>query len=488
MLRTLLRSLSLWDRNPRYRQDMFDLMNMSLDDLSSHLLAIGGTGSGKTSKLRLTPRDAFRRGGDQIGALWAGVKPDEYANALAVVRSAGCEDRLLHLKPGNGFTYNFLAYELNDRPGGNAVTATNLLQDLNRQLNASKGESDDFWANLFGRKAQCGITIAHYALRDRVTIEAVYQLILSAPVSFEQVASDAFRAKSYCFDLLKRAESNVANADEHRQLKQAATFFLSEAIQLGDKARQAAVSQVIAVLTPFLQEPLYSVVNATRSTFKPTMPNEGYIAMMDAPVMVLGDAGRFFQTLVTTQVIEASLARTDTSCLTLIIRDELQKLIGDANKEAMWLSVARSTRTAFVAGVQSIPTLQSAMGGNRAEQELHSLLANYSTKCVLSNPCKVTNSYFSDAWGEHREEFLSVSENKSEEDWDLLNMITGNDRLVFSMSEQVRPRCPIESFSKLRRGGPVNDWLIDFFLTQSGRTYGPAGAPFKRVTFTQELL
>lgn len=467
--------------------DSLDKLGMSIEDACSHILAIGGTGSGKTSVLKILLIDILRRGGRNVGCLWAGVKPDEVENFKKIIAAAGAKDRMMILTPGL-FTYNFLAHEMSV---GSPRTATQLLLDLNKIVSRSSGNSDEsFWANLFEKMCSSAIAICWLAKRkgdgndSSLTIEDVYKLISSSPANYEQAGSDAFK-NSLCFQMLRLAERNIINDSDRRLYTQAATFFMAEAVSLGSKARGAAISQVSAVISPFLQSPLYETVACDESSFTPEMAITGSCVMMNASIMSCGIGGALFQSLLATQVTEAALRRATPTHMTLIVRDELQMLIGDANKEAMNLSVARSQKLSFVSGVQSIPTLQAAMGGNNAEQELHSLLANYSTKMILSNPCSKTNKYFSEAWGDSLQEFVSVSESKEEEPLDLLNMLTGNDRLLFSVSTQLTPRCPVDAFHSLRRGGKANRLCVDFFLTQAGRTYGPDYSPYKLVTFKQ---
>ena len=462
------------------KRDSLDELDMQITDLLSHLIAIGGTGSGKTSTMIKILIDVFRRGGTDIGCLWAGVKPDEIENFLKVMKHANALDQVIVLTPGE-FTYNPLAFELEV---GSPNSATELFMNLNKLLNkASRDGDESFWVNLFEKMCRFAIIICWLAKRTP-TIEDVYNLIVGSPSSFEQAASENFRG-SFCFQMLQQAEANIKNDSERRLYSQAATFFMSEAVGLGSKARGAAISQTSAVFSPFLQSPIYETCVCEKSTFTPEMAINGYRVMMNAPILSCGIGGTLLQSLLTTQVTEHALRRRTPTHTTLVVRDELQMLIGDATKEAMNLSVARSQRLGFISGVQSLPTLQAAMGGNNAEQELHSLLANYSSKIILSNGCARTNSYFSDAWGTSLQEFVSVSENKQEEELDLLNMLIGNDRLLFTVSTQLTPRCPPESFLALRRGGPANKKLVDFYLTRAGRTYGPDGSPFKLVTFKQ---
>ena len=126
------------------------------------------------------------------------------------------------------------------------------------------------------------------------------------------------------------------------------------------------------------------------------------------------------------------------------------------------------------------------MGGDGlGEQRALSLLGNFNTQLTLANQCVETNKVISEGWGQHREDFVSVSENKQEEDLDLMNLLLGNDRLLFSVGQQLAPRCSPAAFLDLRRGGPENKFIVDAFLTQGGKTFGHDNSPFTRVSFKQ---
>ena len=468
---------------PWRRRDSLDMLDMSLTDICSHVLAIGGSGSGKTSVLKVWLVDVFRRGGKSVGAIVAAVKADEWDNMQAIAKRAGVTNRLVRLAPKT-FTFNFLAWQLS-QPGSTPQSAASLLNDLNRLSNKTSGGSDEqFWANLFNKTAVAAITICWLARKNRCTVETVYQLIVSSPSSFENLKNESYRERSFCFQLMREAEANLQTEDDRRQLRQAVSFFTQEALQLGDKARGAAISQVLAVLTPFLQGDLYDIVCCEEDTFSPEDPSRGKIVVIDFPTMVYGDGGRFIIALILKQVTQHSLSRRRPKTTTLVIRDELPEIVGDPAEEVSNMALARSTRTAFVSGVQSVPTLQESLGGSQGEQAVHSVISNYATKLVLSTACPKTAEMFSTAWGEARENFVSVSETKDHEDFNLLDFFT-DDRLLFSLNQQLVPRCPPDAMLRLRRGGRGNRYRVDFFLCQAGRTYGANAYPFKLVTFKQ---
>ncbi len=464
------------------RKRLSALSMLGLDDLMalcSHLFLIGGSGSGKTSALKIIMAEILDRG---VGCVWGCVKSDEAENAISVINSTCMKDCLLHLVPGK-FCFNFLSYELS-REGGTADSAARMLKRLNDQLMRTSGkQSESFWENLFYQFLHYSIAVCYFAYGDRITIEHVYQMINSTPSSRERAKSDAFQ-NSECFKILEAAEKRIDNAGDQRLYQLAVNFLLDGQLELGSKARSSAVSQCNALLSPFLLSPMYETV-CGESTFTPDMPLEGYCVVLDAPVLTHQQAGILFQSLISLMVIEEALRRSNPERITAIVRDEYQMLISDPEFEAMALSVARSHGLAFIAATQNIPLLHSAMGGDAAgEQQMLALLANHNTQLVLANRCSVTNSHFSQAFGSHREQFISVNESEPEDAKDLYGLIFGSDNYRFSTSEQLVPRLTPDDFLSLRRGGKTHRYLVDAFLTQGGRTYGD-GCPFKLVSFSQ---
>ncbi len=470
----------MWPFSKRRRLSALAMLGLEdLMALCSHIFLIGGSGSGKTSALKIIMAEILDRG---VGCVWGCVKSDEAENAISVINSTSMRNRLLHLVPGK-FCFNFLSYELG-RKGGTADSAARLLKRLNDQMMRTSGkQSESFWENLFYQFLHFSIVICHFAFREQVTIEHVFKLINSTPSSLERAKSDEFR-NSDCFRFLRQAESSITTESEQRLYQMAVDFILNGQLELGSKARSAAVSQCNALLAPFLLSPMYETV-CGESTFTPDMPLSGYCAVLDAPVLTYQQAGVLFQSLISMMVIEEALRTSNPERITAIVRDECQMLISDPEFEAIALSVARSHGLAFIAATQNIPLLHSAMGGDAVgEQQMLALLANHNTQLVLANRCSVTNNHFSQAFGTHREQFISVNESEPEEANDLYDLMFGNDNYRFSANEQLVPRITPDDFLSLRRGGKPHGYLVDALLTQGGRTFED-GCPFKQVTFSQ---
>ena len=464
----------------RRRQNPLGMLGLSdAASLCSHLFLMGGSGSGKTSILRILMSEIINRG---VGCLWLCVKNDEAQNAIGVINSTTMRDRLIHLAPGQeNCRFNFLAWELQK---GSPTTAARLLERLNQQLMRSNGDREEqFWANLFFRYLKNSIVICWFAFREKANIEHVYQLITSTPNSIEHSKSEMFYS-SHCYQMINSAEGNLQSESERREFEMAVTFLLKETMQLGDKARTAGVTQSTAILTPFLTSPIYETT-CNDSTFTPDMALDGHCVVLDAPVLTHKTSGMLFQSLVTMLTIEEALRRPDPQCTTAIVRDEVQMLIADPAFEAMAMSVARSHKLAFVSATQSIPTLHAMLGGTaEAEVQMHSQLGNYNTQLILANRCSVTNNHYSQAFGNQREQFIGVSETPPKEHLDMMSLVFGSDDYLYSTNEQMVPRVEPSRFLELRRGGTAHRFLIDAFFTQGGRTYD--GCPYKLVTFSQK--
>ncbi|QDS91435.1 AAA-like domain protein [Roseimaritima multifibrata] len=468
---------------PFRRPDSLKMLGLSTEDICSHIFAIGASGSGKTSLLKILMEDIIRR---DVSVLWACVKADESENAIRVIKKAGKEHKLKHLVPGK-FTFNFLYFELT-RTGGTPATATQLFQRLNNLITKSSGRKEEaYWANLFEKMMTYAITLCHMAKKNGspISVEDVYQFIVTSPSSFEQVGTKLFKS-SFCYQVLSAAERNLQTDSERRQYTQAASFILEQIISIGSKGRGSVLTQCSSVLSPFLVDPLYSTVCSETSNFTPEMPLDGYCVVMDFPVLVYQQGGILFQSLIMLMVMEAALRRKNPKQITALVRDECQYLIADPDFEAKVQSVARSHKLAFISSAQNLPLIQSAMGGDSvAEQHMLATFANFNTRLVLANSCSRTNSYFSDAWGSSRENFVTVSEAKPERKIDPMNMLFGIDEYTVSVSQQLTPRCPPDFFLALRRGGKSNKKIVDAFLTQGGRTFGKERSPFRLVSFKQ---
>jgi hypothetical protein len=207
---------------------------------------------------------------------------------------------------------------------------------------------------------------------------------------------------------------------------------------------------------------------------------------MDAPILVYQEGGLLLQNLIVLMTQEAALRSTNRGSYCAIMRDEAQCLVADPAFDMTVQSVSRESKLIHFTAAQNLPLLKSAFGGDMAaEQIVLAWLANYRTKFALANICNDTNMYYSTAFGQHKEQFISLNEHEPNgEQEGLYDTIFGANSFRFCTSEQMYHRVPPERFHSLRRGGPKYGYLIDAFMTMGGHTFDN-GLPFQLVTFSQ---
>lgn len=472
------RALRQIRRNNILRQIHLD----STQKLTSHVFLMGASGSGKSSLIKRVMKELLDCG---FPCIWFTVKNSEPIDALHLIGSSKMKHRLIHLKPGY-FTFNFAAYELG-RVGGGAASLAKLLERLSDMLNrqSSGGEDAGFWRGLFSACMEHAATICHLAFGEQVTLEDIYKLINLCPASLAQLKTEEYK-KQHFYTVSSQAQANISTQAEAHAFEQAATFFLHRVATIGEKARGAMITSTSNVLGPLLRSPVHETLCAPESTFTPELALAGYCVVVDFPILTYGAPALLLQNLISIMVMECALRNSAPEHVTIFVKDEFQLLCAAPEFECMAMSVSRAHGICMLAAVQSLPLLRVAMGGNQqGEQYALSLLGNFNTQAVFANQCSDTCSYYNRAWGQHREDFVSINETKPDEDFDLMRFLFGPDNFLFSVSPQLTDRCPVENFINLRRGGKNYRLWVDMYLTQGGMRFGPDGNPFKLVSFKQ---
>ena len=444
---------------------------------------MGASGSGKSSLIKRLMKELLNEG---MGVVWFSVKTSEPNEAIQIIHSSKMKDRLLHLVPGQ-FTFNVAQYEMS-RPGGSAASLARLLERLSDMVNrqSSGGEDGSFWKGLYSAAMEHASTLCWLAYRDKVTLKHIFELINGCPASTVQMQAKEFKSQFF-YLTVKLAESEAATTGERHACEQAVKFFAERVVHIGDKARGAMTTSCSNVLGPLMRSPVYETLCQESSTFVPEMALDGHCVVIDYPILLHGQPALLLQNLLSLMITECALRNHSPNRITVFLKDEYQLLCASPEFDSMAMSVARSHGICTIAATQSLPLLRVAMGGSQQGEQLAlSLLGNFNTQVVFANQCADTCQYYSRAWGEHREDFLTINESKSEEQVDLMHLIFGPDRFLFSVSQQMTPRCPVESFINLRRGGEMNRLVVEAYLTQGGLRFGPDGSPFKRISFRQQ--
>lgn len=459
---------------------LLDDIGLNRESLHTHFYLSGETGAGKTTIIKALLY-SYLCLLERVGGLHACVKPDEASWVSDLVSQTPMKDRLIILRLGE-FRFNVASWEI-FRKGGSPESFTRMMLLLNAIQQRSRGGSDgeqSFWENLFHDCMFYAASICALAYGKQVTLEHIHSFITSMPGSREEIKSERY-LKSFCCRAMMVAQDKATKPQEIRTLKAATEYVLSTQLNLGSKAKSAAVQNCLSILGPFMISPFWETFSQPDSTFTPDKPFEGFYAVMDVPVLVHGPAALLSQAMLFKLVVEAGLRQVKPELTTLLLRDECSSVITDPFEENLWFSVARSFKLSFWSACQNINLLTLAFGGD--ETAAKGWLANHITKFACGNTCTDTGRYFSTLYGEHKEHFHSFNERPpSEQVSDAMEAVFGNGGFTSGSSTSYHARVPIDSFLHLKRGG-APEYQVQSYM--SGRELYPDGLPYQLVTFNQ---
>ncbi|MCE9564621.1 MAG: TraM recognition domain-containing protein [Planctomycetes bacterium] len=435
---------------------------LTLHQAYEGILAMGGTGSGKSSTFAHLLRALMER---DVGMLILTAKASDASEILAVARSAGREGDVRLFEPGGPFRFNFLDFELNSR-GGSIASASQMLADLvDFSMKASSQKSNEpFWPMASARSLRMALQIIHHAT-GTCDVESLYRFVTSFPANRDSLISPEWRDRSFCSRMLLHAESMGETPD----VSMAGDYVLQEWPSLGERTAGSIQANTINTLEKFLTGPARELVGSGESNLTPDDILDGRIVVVNTPALVFREPGRFIQLAWKLATVQAVLRRdlAVNPRPVCIWADEAQ--LHACPADSMVQAVARSHRLINVAITQNIPLLQAAMGD---KEQAMAWLANLVTKFIFSNTDRETNEYFSSQLGQSKQLFMSG--NQPTGPADLLGEWMGQEEKQGSagFSEQMLADVLPEHFgSKLRKGGAENGLMVDAYVFQGGRRF-----------------
>jgi hypothetical protein len=485
------------------------------------------TGSGKALALAFL---AARFQGDQrFGGLVLTAKPDDlsqwvsYCRDLEMTDAEIC-DRLLVVEPpgdrhpmlvwpqargGDGRErpeplelpvcrgLNFMDYEF--RAGRGTRKSGGLTQDIVSLFvnclspgGASVSRADPYWDDalrellthavdlvVFGTRA-VGIQAGRLDAEPRLTLEDLTEVIRTAPQSRAEAASSAWRnpKTSLCWRFLHAANEQLAkcgrlHAEEEegrfRDLVQTVDYWMSAFPSLNDRTRSVVVSSFTSKATGLLRHPLRELLCgdvASGPIAVPEVTHQGKIVILNLPVKLYGEVGRFAQAIWKTVWQRATERRTallrggdGAQSPVFLWADESQYFV--TREDALFQQTARSARAATVYLTQSISNYYAALGGESSRPVIDSLLGNLQTKIFHANGDPVTNEWAEKLFGHWK---MPVSSSG----------LSGGGPST-SNSETPQPLVPASRFTTLAKGGRNHKKVVQGYVFQGGRTWDGDG-------------
>jgi hypothetical protein len=434
------------------------------------ILAIGATGSGKSSTLQHLMLALMRRG---CGMLFLTAKGSDFNEIFAVAREAGRDGDLVRFAP-RGPKFDFLNHELTE--GGSIISAGQFLGDLVNFASRTQlqGGNEPFWPLAAKEALQHCMTIAYKANR-RCSIEELFHAAVSLPTSLADLETKQFQ-EGFCYQCLREATEH----GEDHDLWLARDYALRRWPRLGDKTSSGIQAHMMQVLNPFMHGDVRDLLSGEGSCVSPTDVINGKIVVVDMPVLTFREPGQWAQMVWKLSTIRAALRRvlTPESRDVVVWADEAQ-FHALASVDSMTQAVARSHRLINVNITQNLPLLISTL---KSREDALAWIANLQTKFIFANGDKDTNEYFAGLLGQRRRFFGSCNFSQG---FDLMGDLLGTvQQGSYGGSEQLDFNVRPEEFTQLCKGGHENGCIVSCFVFQGGRKFSN-GKTYIKTSFKQ---
>lgn len=400
----------------------------------------GGTGSGKTSGSgRAIAREFIRAG---FGGLVLTAKPDDLLQWVRYLRAAGLTDaqiseRLIVVEPPGGRHpssvwptravggretqepldlpvcqgFNFLEYE--HAASGLTQDIVSLFLNTMSAGGAAVSKSDPYWDEALRELLTHAVDLAVWGTKaidgqPSIRLEDLVAIIRTAPQSRTEAASTAWRnpTVSRCWRLIEAANERLAKQGQISvgrlgDLSHTIDYWMNDFPSLSDRTRSVIVSSFTAKAAGLLRHPLRELLCSKGSSPVNAFPertHEGKIVVLNLPVKLYGEVGKFAQTIWKTIWQRATERRVGTLDRgwgqhrpVFLWADESQYFI--SREDALFQQTARSALAATVYLTQNISNYYAALGGDSSKSATDSLLGNLQTKIFHANGDPATNEW-----------------------------------------------------------------------------------------------
>lgn len=463
----------------------------------------GATGSGKTSgsgatlaRAFLTPREHFAG----FGGLVLTAKPDEIDNWREYLGAAGRPaSDLVEVRPEPGGCFNFLEYELHRSNKAGGELTMNLVSLFLSAL--SPGESavsgiDPYWNEALRELLTHAIDLAILSTYDPrskrsfLTLELLFDIVRSAPQSPADTQARVWLQRT-CARAIREAEQrqHVYPRERQRDLKQTVQYWMYDFPRVSDRTRSIVVSSFTAKAAGLLRSPLRELFSegGQRADFEPERSLEGKVIIVNLPVKVYGEVGRFAQVLYKTVWQRAIERRSDMQQLfpngeanpsydpdwrpVFLWADESQYFI--TKEDMLYQQTARSRYAATVYLTQNLPNYYAVLDGSKGTAATDSLLGNLQTKIFHANGDPATNEWAERVFGKQWKDIDSETVNRG--GGYRPGQGHGDSSLSSSTVPQLVPVLEASRFTTLLKGGvaekPEESLQVQAYIFQAGRRW-----------------
>ena len=431
----------------------------TLADACQGVCIMGENGSGKTSGSgQLLARKYLQNG---FGGLVLCFKTDEADLWRSYLKAAGREADGRYFSVDNGFRFNFMDYEAKTSGVDFAENIVTLLCDvasIQKRTEASGSEAH-FWLPQKKKLLRNSITLLLLA-GEPIQLRTLYQLIVDAPQSAEQAASEKWQASSFLFSLLCRAEDKEGSHPEFQHVRQ---YWMSERALLPSKTRETIDADFTGMFDPLTRGKIGELFG-TETNLTPDDILAGKVIVVDLPVAKYREIGQY-AALIWAQLFQRAVDRRNYAAPggrpVFLWEDEAHYFT--IEQDALFQTTARSKGISVVRLTQNLPNFLDAYGRD-GKHKVDTLLGNHATKIFHRNGDPTTNEWASKVIAKETQYKHSLSSSGS------LQSNSGFSSNT-SVSEVEEDSCPPKEFIGLKNGGKKNGYIVEGILFQSGRLW-----------------
>lgn len=459
---------------------------LTFRDAFEGIQIFGGLGSGKTTGSGQTLAKAFLRSG--FGGLVLTAKPDEARLWARYAAECGRESSMLYFGPKHPWRFNFIDYEMR-RPGEGAGVTSNIVALIENVLESHNPDKvvggDPYWRQARSQVLRNAIDLIQLAGRP-LSLEDVFSVIRSAPLSAEDRNRPAWHQDSFCAQLFREALARCEQAEtqtEAGDLRTVANYFFTEWAPLDPEPRSSIRSMVGALMDIVVRGDVRKLL-LSKTNFTPDLAESGTVIVVDMPIHEWRDAGKFVQVLFKTvfqRMLDRRQHRDDDARPIFIWADESSNFMTQYDTE--FQTVARAARVATVYLTQNLPNYIAAFGGDeggrtRADQ----LLGALGIKIFHANGDVRTNQYIQELGGQElvwRESFNEGGSSSTSS-----SGTTSSKSWGTSYNQVVDHVIRAKWMTELSRGGPDRGWS-EAFVFRAGDPWRATNTNVLNVRFPQ---
>lgn len=387
--------------------------------------------------------------------------------------------------PEEGHRFDFLSYVASLGAGQSTQSLVSLfLTALASGSKQGASREDPFWEDALRQMLTNAIDLLKSA-GERLTIENINRIVLSAPQSIAEVRDLAWQERSALWRCLEQAnerlQESVKAGDQPRSallsrkqdLLLTARYWLTDFAGLFEKTRSVIVTSFTAKATAMLRSPmreLFSPADGLADTFAPGQTHQGKVVILDLSIKEHGEAGRFAQILYKTvwQRATEHPSRDRNPNPVFLWADESQYFV--TSEDTVFQQTARSKKAATVYLTQNLANYYAVMD----KPSVDSLLGNLQTKVFHANSDPTTNSWAESLFGQEKQELSTSGQS-----------VGASAQMSQGTSQQYLPLVPAVLFLDLKRGGA--EGVVEAIVFNGGEKWPVTGHAGRKLYFDQDL-